>query len=88
MRLHNGAVLQDGGTSFGASNTTNYIHFIFDPDGKASGSPTGPGKAITIVLYYNGRVTTGDNRNASDITYWGGVPVSLGIDPKPDWFNW
>lgn len=86
--LHNGGYLYPGGSTFGQVLSNNYIHFHFDPDGRYSGSTTGTGKAISILLYFNGRVTTAAERKVSDETYIGGVPYNWGADTPADWFNW
>ncbi|HEY9745314.1 MAG TPA: type II secretion system protein, partial [Oculatellaceae cyanobacterium] len=80
LMLHNGGVLFPGGSRFGGTNPTNYIHFHFDPDGQYSGSPTGPGKAISILLYYNGRVCTAAERQSGDKTTIGGTEYDWGPD--------
>jgi prepilin-type N-terminal cleavage/methylation domain-containing protein len=88
LRLHNGGTLFPGGSRFGNTNPTNYIHFHFDPDGRYSNSTTGPGKAISILLYYNGRVATAAERKTSDETYIGGTGYNWGPDTPADWFSW
>jgi prepilin-type N-terminal cleavage/methylation domain-containing protein len=87
-QLHNGGMLVLGGSTFGSTNTTNYIHFFFDPDSQYSGTTNGPGKAITLVLYFNGRVATGAERQTGHITYLAGSPQNWGPDPSTDWFSW
>lgn len=87
-QLHNGGTLVFGGSTFGATNSTNYIHFFFDPDSRYSGTTNGQGKAITLILYFNGRVATGADRRTGDITYLGGSPQNWGPDPSTDWFSW
>lgn len=87
-QLHNGGMLVLGGSTFGSTNATNYIHFFFDPDSQYSGTTNGPGKAITLTLYFNGRVGTGATRQNGDITYLGGVSQNWGPDPSTDWFSW
>lgn len=87
-QLHNGGMLVLGGSTFGATNSTNYIHFFFDPDSRYSGTTNGQGKAITIILYFNGRVSTGAERKTGDITYLAGSPQNWGPDPSTDWFSW
>jgi prepilin-type N-terminal cleavage/methylation domain-containing protein len=88
LQLHNGGVLFPGGSRFGNTNPTNYIHFHFDPDGRYSNSTSGPGKAVSILLYYNGRVATAAERKTSDETYIGGTGYNWGPDTPADWFSW
>lgn len=87
-QLHNGGMLIFGGSTFGATNTTNYIHFFFDPDARYSGTTNGPGKSMCIDLYFNGRINTALARQGGDLTSLGGVPQVWGTDPDPDWFSW
>lgn len=61
--MHTGAIVQyDTGITFGASdpspnnpNITDFIFFNIDPDGFRSEAGR-----ISIVLFYNGRITTGE----------------------------
>ncbi len=87
--LHNGGVLQyDTGNYFGGTNTNNYVYFRFDPDGKYSGSTTGPGKSITLDLYTNGRVIDAANKLAGATTTDGGGVHAWGAEATASWFSW
>lgn len=89
IRLHSGAMLGWRlNNRFGQATNTHYITFTFDPDGQYSGTTTGPGKAIIINLYYNGRINTSAERLVGDTTYAGGSSQSPGPDPQADWFSW
>ncbi len=87
--LHNGAYLY--GTvawdSFGGSASTNYLSFIMDPDGKVSGNGAATA-SLMIVLYYNGRVVSGTECRATDITYAGPTPTNCTPQTSPSWFSW
>ncbi|MEB3287667.1 MAG: type II secretion system protein [Vampirovibrionales bacterium] len=55
LRLHSGATLgYEAAQEWDA--TANYVNFSIDPDGAGTGAPAG-----TFVLYFNGRLTTGQN---------------------------
>jgi prepilin-type N-terminal cleavage/methylation domain-containing protein len=87
-RLHNGAVMMfNQVNTFGNTNTTNYIFSWFDPDGKYSGSTTGPGKTLGLMVYFNGKTGTSDKRLITDETNISGGIVHQGSDTKPDWWN-
>lgn len=67
--MHNGGILRGySTTTFGGTNTTNNIWFLYDPDATTDGTTNGPGKSLLIYLYYNGRVSTysGVNNTTSD----------------------
>lgn len=88
-RLHNGAILETvDWQEFGGTATTNAIFFYLDPDGKYSGSPTGPGKSVGIFLYFNGRLTNWGNvlPNTNNNTGWG--PYNPDPAKDPAWFSW
>ena len=88
LKLHNGATLLDGGNTFGAVNSQNFVSYIFDPDGVYSGTTNGTGKALDIDLYYNGRVNSAMERLGTDTTYVFGIPLHYGASTQPDWFSW
>lgn len=68
-KLHNGGVIQLNTTNtFGGSASTNAVHYNIDPDG------AGPAETATLVLYYNGRLTTAENQATG--TTGGGTPVT------------
>lgn len=88
--LHNGAYLylNTGWVTFGQATPNNYVYFQLDPDGKYSGSTTGPGKSLYILLFYNGRIISGIERQAAYTVYEGGSPQNYGPQSAPDWFSW
>lgn len=88
--LHNGAYLyvESDWNTFGQANPTNYIYFMFDPDGKFTSNANGPGKGMYIDLYYNGRVASSSERSAAYTTYENGSPQNFGPATMPDWFSW
>lgn len=89
LKLHNGAILRiTDFNHFCSTANQQYIFYILDPDGSYSGSTTGPGKALQIQLYYNGRMNTMANITGSDNTCLSGVPQNYGTEADPDWFNW
>ena len=85
VKLHNGGVLwMDSTDTFGGNTINHAIYTIFDADGTHNGSITGRGKALEIVQYYNGRVTTGESMDPGTLLY--GVAQTPGQDPA--WFLW
>lgn len=99
--LHNGARIQIWGqagtgsasaSSFGDTNTTNFIYFFVDPDGTLTspGTTNGPGKSVLGILYYNGKITTAHHCQSGDTTSENGVPGTWcdGIALDPPWFSW
>lgn len=87
LRLHNGAViLWENGQSFGGTATTNAVWFLLDPDGTPSSTTNGPGKSVSLFLYYTGKVVddgnTSPNAVASTFTYWPAPSL------VPPWFSW
>jgi prepilin-type N-terminal cleavage/methylation domain-containing protein len=84
--LHNGGRLAyyAAGHSFsvyGGANKDKILLFQYDPDGKYSGSTSGPGKAIAFTLYYNGGISTeGTPRPGSNYDGSGNF--------DPPWFSW
>lgn len=89
LKLHNGAMLRYGDSSFtfGGSNTTNGIWFDIEPDGIANGTTNG--KAVQFWLYYSGRITTYSTVDDPTCMGWGG---SACVHPTPaydpPWFSW
>jgi type II secretory pathway pseudopilin PulG len=92
LLLHNGGMLRwDKNYSFGGTATTNAIWFGFDPDGKnTDGTTNGPGKGISIFVYYNGRICTWANVVTGTSTNGNGSPVVNAPLPAndPPWFSW
>jgi len=74
LKLHNGGVLQYSGKSFNGNGTTNALWFNVDPDG--AGTQT----AATLVLFYGGRLSTGQQAGSTttDVT---GIATSITTDP-------
>ena len=71
--------------TFGGTNSDNAIFYVFDPDGVYSGTTNGPGKALGIALYYDGKIrTTGNYVNP---TYSSDGVRSSDSTLDPDWFH-
>ena len=86
LKLHNGGSLMYFGFSFGNTATTNGLYFNYDPDGKVTdGTTNGPGKALQIWLYYNGRMTTQGGLLPNSYTSNGNAG---GAAPDQPWFSW
>ncbi len=89
LTLHNGGKLaydlMDFAFRSGASSQDNALLFQFDPDGRVTdGTTNGPGKAVAIVLYYNGGIGTEGTARAGSyyaVTY-------SGANYDPPWFSW
>lgn len=89
LQLHNGAILRiTEFNHFCSTDSDQYIFFVLDPDGKYSGSLDGPGKALQIQLYTNGRMNTMANIQGTDNTCLTNTPQNYGTEPDPDWFTW
>jgi prepilin-type N-terminal cleavage/methylation domain-containing protein len=89
-RLHNGAIIASY-TGFNYSTTDNLttIYFYLDPDGKYSGSTTGPGKSMVIYIYINGKVTSMGALAPGTHDSWGGnYPTGTDATYDPTWFRW
>jgi type II secretory pathway pseudopilin PulG len=88
IKMHNGSMIAYRiDVSFGGTNTTNAMHFVIDPDGHVTDSTTdGPGKAISIFIYYNGRLADEGNIAAGTQNSAASYPA----DPAkvPSWFHW
>jgi prepilin-type N-terminal cleavage/methylation domain-containing protein len=82
LKLHNGAILQPMGDSFGGTSTTNYIPFTLDPDGIYTGAED----SLRIVLYYNGKITSRNNCQTGSVSSVGLCGPMTGGDPA--WFSW
>ncbi len=94
LKLHSGALLRLSTVScfFGTTNL-NALSFHYDPDGIFTDTTaTGSGKALSIRLYPNGRITTRDSVLAGTLRGNGNCTgtVAESADPslKPDWFDW
>ena len=74
LKLHSGGLLFIGvpaGNDFGGTSATDYLAVFYDPE------PNQNGNAITFALYYNGRITTGDEAGVccgapADPAWWTG----------------
>jgi len=76
LKLHNGGVLQyDTGESFAGTASTHAMYFNLDPDGN------GTRGRITFVQYANGRMTTYQNRSATNTAPSGVTLTTQGTDP-------
>lgn len=92
LRLHNGAILWHGKSNvdFGGTTNLNAMYLLVDPDGKYSGSVTGPGKSIKFYLYRTGRVATWASITPDTVTHeWGSYYTSSPDATRdPPWFSW
>lgn len=88
LKMHNGSMLAYRvDVSFGGSNTTNAIHFAIDPDGKVTdGTTNGPGKSVSIFIYYNGRLA--DEGSIAAGTANSSVSYPANPAKVPSWFTW
>jgi prepilin-type N-terminal cleavage/methylation domain-containing protein len=76
LKLHNGGVLETKiADTYAATGTTNAIAFNLDPDG------AGTATAVTFLLYYNGRLTTGGNAASGAGTTQSGL-TTITTDPS------
>lgn len=86
-KLHNGAVIiLRSAATFNGTTTLNALPFFIDPDGTYSNTTDGPGKSVSIFLYYNGRIADRGNIPAgtiNSITSYGAAPAKT-----PPWFTW
>jgi Tfp pilus assembly protein FimT len=81
LKLHNGGMLTMNSTeSFGGTNTTNGLWFVFDPDGIASTN-----KSIVMYLLYNGRLTSAGQCGGSVTSSADTYACSNNV---PSWFSW
>jgi prepilin-type N-terminal cleavage/methylation domain-containing protein len=89
LLLHNGGMLRyRSDVSMGGTNTTNAIYFSFDPDGRVTdGTTNGPGKALTLFVYYNGRLTSWCCVTPNAVVGGGGT-FTPDTTTDPTWFNW
>ncbi len=86
LRMHSGALLMLDTAYFNGTSNLNMIAFRIDPDGVYSGTTNGPGKLLSVDLYYNGVITSSQNRKVGAVASFGGVPACPGCDPT--WFSW
>ena len=86
LELHNGGKLMVWhNLKFNGSHSSNAIQFFFDPDGKYSGTTTGPGKSVAFVLYYDGLLRTFGTQEPNTC-----IDSCSGPTPAydPPWFSW
>lgn len=83
--LHNGGILRAHTCNFDGTNSINAVFFVFDPDGVR----TNQEDSLTLVLYYDGRLTSraytlgATASSASCASAGAGLPSY-----DPDWFSW
>lgn len=84
-RLHSGALLLDR-ASFAGTGTTNAMLMHLDLDGTYSGSTTGTGKSVMLVLFYNGRIASRGQLSTGVTSSQG----TWGTEPNgdPSWATW
>ncbi|MDX2086157.1 MAG: type II secretion system protein [Candidatus Melainabacteria bacterium] len=87
IRMKNGGVIHFiKNHSFAGTGSLNALFFHVDPDGKYSGSNNGPGKSMSLFLYYDGRmksfgeITPG---TINSVTTFNPTPSEI-----PSWFSW
>jgi prepilin-type N-terminal cleavage/methylation domain-containing protein len=81
-RLHSGALLMDR-CSLGGTGTTSGMVLPVDTDGSYSGTTTGDGKSVLLILFYNGRVTS--MNKAGNVLNGCGTYTP---NPDPTWAIW
>lgn len=87
LKMHNGSVLAYRSASFGGTATTNGFFFFTDPDGKVTdGTTNGPGKGMSVFIYYNGRMTDEGNLLPGTTSSLSGY--SADAAKVPSWFSW
>ena len=88
IHMHNGSVIQwRNDASFGGTNTTNAVWIHIDPDGVyTDGTTNGPGKAVGIFLYYNGRMA--DEGSIASNTVSSAATYNPDATLVPPWFSW
>ena len=87
LKLHNGGVLAYQTATLGGTSTTNAFSFFFDPNGIDSGTTNGPDKAIELILYYDGFITTRGNSKVNTIVGGGATYASPAPQFDPPWFS-
>lgn len=86
-QMHNGGTFfWRNGMSFAGTATTNGIYFFFDPDSiQTGGTADGPGKALCVLIYYDGTIRTRGTSKANSTNSYG-----PGLNPgayDPSWFT-
>ena len=94
-KMHNGAVFHGStNNTFGQPQNDHYVYFLVDPNGvlDTTAAEDHVGKAIDMILYYDGRVKTMSACLEGDTTYESGLPQDwCPGDPAsddPSWFSW
>lgn len=89
LKLHNGGTLAFHTTnSFGGTNTTNILLFIYDPDSIRIGvAADGPSKSLLLFLHYQGQLKTKTTISPSSIDS-SGFPHGPAANGDPSWFSW
>jgi len=85
IKLHNGGTLWMENMSFGGTQSTNAIWFLFDPEDGYSNTTT-QNKSVYFTLYYSGRLTTWQNINPNTVSSLYTDNPLPGSDPT--WFSW
>lgn len=84
-RLHSGALLMDR-AGFGGTATTNAMVMHLDMEGNYSGSTTGSGKSVQIILFYNGRIASRGQLSTGFTSSLGAWTTEPNADPS--WASW
>jgi prepilin-type N-terminal cleavage/methylation domain-containing protein len=82
-QMHNGGLLIFfSGNSFGARTNDRFIWVEYDPDGP--GTEVG----ISFRLFFNGKIVSEADGNATGTTFWGGTSTrGPTIGGNPDWWK-
>lgn len=70
---------------FNGTDSTNALTALYDPDGEYSGSTSGPGKAILIFVYYNGKVKTWCCVDPNTTNSW--ATYNPDTNKSPEWWH-
>ncbi|WP_303674242.1 type II secretion system protein [Vampirovibrio chlorellavorus] len=85
-KLANGTtILFNAPSQFGGTATTNMLNFFVDPEPGYSGT-TNPVRAVQMVLYYDGFITSRAFARPNSYTSLGGPYGPGSFDPP--WFSW
>jgi prepilin-type N-terminal cleavage/methylation domain-containing protein len=90
VQLHNGAVVvADQYAELTGTSNLHATYVMIDVDGRYGGMTTGNtgGKAVSLLLYANGFITSITNAKTGTILF-GSVIFTPWPYPDPDWFSW
>jgi prepilin-type N-terminal cleavage/methylation domain-containing protein len=91
IRLYSSAMLlYENNVQFGGTSTTNAVFFSVDPDGKVTdGTTNGPGKAIELWLYFDGKIRSTADMRTNTVFSNGSSTYNTGPNTQniPPWFT-